>query len=79
MSKKKSNVSFENKLARLEEITESLENNELGLEKSITLFEEGVALSKECLTILEKAELKVKILKKDLDSKNISNKDSELE
>jgi exodeoxyribonuclease VII small subunit len=79
MSKKKSTVSFESKLTRLEEITESLENNELGLEKSITLFEEGVKLSKECLTILEKAELKVKFLKKELDSKNISNKDSELE
>jgi Exonuclease VII small subunit. len=32
MSKKKSAENFEDKLARLEEITDSLENSELGLE-----------------------------------------------
>ncbi len=53
-------------LQRLEAITTSLENNEIGLEDSIKLFEEGVKLSKECLTVLEKAELKVTLLKKDL-------------
>jgi exodeoxyribonuclease VII small subunit len=77
MSKKKSSVNFENKLARLEEISETLENSDLGLEKSVALFEEGVALSKECLLILDKAELKVKVLKKDLDNINLSKQDSE--
>ena len=66
MSKKKSSDNFEDKLARLEEITTSLENSEIGLEDSIQLFEEGVKLSKECLSVLEKAELKVTTLKKDL-------------
>lgn len=66
MSKKKSADNFEDKLTRLEAITTSLENNEIGLEDSIKLFEEGVKLSKECLTVLEKAELKVTLLKKDL-------------
>jgi exodeoxyribonuclease VII small subunit len=47
------------------------------LEKSVALFEEGVALSKECLLILDKAELKVKVLKKDLDNINLSKQDSE--
>ena len=61
MSKKKSSVNFENKLARLEEISETLENSDLGLEKSVALFEEGVALSKECLLILDKAELKAEL------------------
>jgi exodeoxyribonuclease VII small subunit len=70
MSKKKSMDNFENKLTRLEEITTSLENNEIGLEDSIKLFEEGVKLSKECLTVLEKAELKVTVLKKDLNEIN---------
>jgi exodeoxyribonuclease VII small subunit len=77
MSKKKSSVNFENKLARLEEISETLENSDLGLEKSVALFEEGVALSKECLLILDKAELKVKVLKKDLDNINLLKQDSE--
>ena len=79
MSKKKSSGNFEDKLLRLEEITQSLENNDLGLEQSITLFEEGVSLTRECLTILEKTELRVKVLKKDLDSLNMSNRDSNIE
>lgn len=70
MSKKKTSDNFEDKLARLEEITNSLENSEIGLEDSIKLFEEGVKLSKECLTVLEKAELKVNTLKKDLSAIN---------
>ena len=70
MSKKKSSDNFEDKLARLEEITTSLENSEIGLEDSIKLFEEGVKLSKECLSVLEKAELKVTTLKKELSEIN---------
>ena len=70
MSKKKSSDNFEEKLARLEEITTSLENSEIGLEDSIQLFEEGVKLSKECLSVLEKAELKVTTLKKELNEIN---------
>lgn len=70
MSKKKSSDNFEDKLARLEEITTSLENSEIGLEDSIQLFEEGVKLSRECLSVLEKAELKVTTLKKDLNEIN---------
>jgi exodeoxyribonuclease VII small subunit len=70
MSKKKSSDNFEDKLARLEEITTSLENSEIGLEDSIQLFEEGVKLSKECLSVLEKAELKVTTLKKYLNEIN---------
>jgi exodeoxyribonuclease VII small subunit len=77
MSKKKSAENFESKLARLEQISELLENNELGLEKSVSLFEEGVALSKECLGILENAELKVKTLKKGLNKTSLSIQDSE--
>ena len=70
MSKKKLSDNFEDKLARLEKITTSLESSEIGLEDSIQLFEEGVKLSKECLTVLEKAEVKVTTLKKDLSEIN---------
>ncbi len=75
MSKKKSSENFEDKLARLEEITNALENNNVGLEDSIQLFEEGVKLSKECLSVLEKAELKVTVLKKDLNEINNLDED----
>ncbi len=71
MSKKKQVADFESKLLRLEEITSLLENNEIGLEDSLNLFEEGVKLSKECLAILGKAELKVKVLQKELTEINL--------
>ena len=75
MSKKKISNSFEDKLKRLEAITNQLENNGPGLEQSIELFEEGVKLSKECISILEKAELKISSLQKQLN--NISTEDEE--
>ncbi len=66
MSKQKSNLTFEEKLRRLEEITEILESEETSLEDSIKLYEESVQLSKECMSILEKAELKIKNLKNEM-------------
>ena len=46
-------------LSRLEEISGLLENDEIGLEDSISLYEEGINLYKSCLTTLKNAELKV--------------------
>mgnify|MGYP000212260388 CR=1 FL=1 len=73
MAKQKSNSSFEQKLKRLEEITELLESENTSLEESISLYEESVQLSKECISILEKAELKIKNLKNEM--KELSIKD----
>ena len=70
MSKKKSAENIEEKLKRLEVITNTLEDSETNLEDSLELFDEGVKLSKECFLILEKAELKVTTLKKDLSKLN---------
>jgi exodeoxyribonuclease VII small subunit len=67
MTKKKSNKSFEDDLLRLEEISTLLENEEIGLEKSISLYEEGIKLSKSCINTLKKAELKITELKKEID------------
>ncbi len=53
---------FEQALARLEEIVRGLENGSLPLDKSIELFEEGNALVKLCTEKLDKAEQKVRIL-----------------
>lgn len=66
MGKKKQQHNFEKDLSRLEEISELLENNEIGLEDSILLYEEGIKLSKNCLTTLKKAELKVTKLRNEL-------------
>jgi exodeoxyribonuclease VII small subunit len=66
MGKKKQQHNFEKDLSRLEKISELLESNEIGLEDSISLYEEGIKLSKSCLTTLKKAELKVTKLKNEL-------------
>lgn len=65
MSKK--NKNFEVSLKRLQEISELLENDDVSLEDSIKLYEEGIKLSKECFNSLEKAELKVEELNSELE------------
>ena len=66
---KKNQEKFEDLLRRLQEISEQLESEEVGLEDSIALYEEGVKLSKLCHKKLEEAELKITNLKKGLESK----------
>ena len=60
---------FERSLARLEEVVCRLESPQLSLEDAMKLFEEGVALSRECQKQLEEAEGRVEILLKKADGK----------
>ena len=55
---------FEDCLQRLDQIVQELEKGEVPLEKSLTLFEEGMQLSSACRKELEDAEGKVEILLK---------------
>ena len=55
---------FEDCLERLEKVVQELEKGEVPLEKSLTLFEEGMQLSANCRKELEEAESKVEILLK---------------
>ena len=55
---------FEECIQRLEKIVQELEQSEVPLEKSLTLFEEGMQLSNSCRKELEEAEGKVEILLK---------------
>lgn len=57
MAEKK--VTFEQAMARLEEIVKQLEKGDASLEDALTLFEEGTRLMKKCTTQLDKAEQKV--------------------
>ncbi len=65
------NTSFEDKMKKLEEIANELEKGELNLDDSVSKFEEGMKLSKECSKMLEKAEKKITMLIKD-DDGNLS-------
>ncbi|OGU54319.1 MAG: exodeoxyribonuclease VII small subunit [Ignavibacteria bacterium RBG_13_36_8] len=76
MAKKKERT-FEDSLKRLQEISELLESEDIDLEKSIKLYEEGIVLSKQCFEWLKKAELKVTELKNQLNSTFKSMEESE--
>ena len=53
------NITFEQAMNRLEEIVSALENNQISLEKSVELFQEGIQLTKRCNDKLEGIENKV--------------------
>jgi exodeoxyribonuclease VII small subunit len=55
-------VSFEQALQRLEQIVQQLEDGQLGLEDSLTCYEEGVGHLKRCYEALGRAERKVELL-----------------
>ena len=55
-------MSFESRLKRLEEIVSELESDTLDLERSLTLFEEGIACLRDATSELARAEAQVQRL-----------------
>ncbi|MFC1501510.1 exodeoxyribonuclease VII small subunit [Elusimicrobiota bacterium] len=60
----KKNINFENSIKRLEEIVDKMEREDMELDKSLKLFEEGVGLVRACSSKLEEAKKKIEILVK---------------
>lgn len=54
------NKTFEESMARLEQIVRSMERGDVALEESLKLFQEGTALVRNCQKILDDAQLQVK-------------------
>ncbi len=54
--------SFEEQMENLEKIVGELEKGDLNLDDSVTKFEEGIKISKECNKILQEAEKKITML-----------------
>ena len=63
----KTEKSFEQNIARLEEIVGALERGEAQLAESLKLFEEGTKLAQACGKMLDEAEQKVVKLSKGAD------------
>ena len=59
------NLTFEAALARLQAIVEELEDPEKGLEASLELFEEGVALSRFCRGKIDEIQSRVEVVLKE--------------
>ena len=55
-------VKFEELIEKLEDITNKLEKEQLSLDESVKLFEEGMKISKDCNSKLEDAEKRITIL-----------------
>lgn len=52
-------LDFEAAMARLEDIVQELESPQVGLDRAIALFEEGLALGTRCAAQLERARARV--------------------
>ncbi len=53
---------FENALNKLEQITEELEQGELGLDRSLKKFDEGIQLVRFCNEKLDEARARIELL-----------------
>jgi len=62
MARKKVALDFEQSLAELQQLVERLESGELSLEDSLTCFEQGIGLTRDCQAALNQAEQKVQML-----------------
>ena len=58
-------VKFEDALKGLEDIVERLEKGDLSLDETLSEYENGIKLYKQCVALLENAEKKIQILVKD--------------
>jgi exodeoxyribonuclease VII small subunit len=57
--KRKKDDRFEDQLAKLEEIVDRLEDESVGLEEALGLFENGMDLARRCRARLEEVEQRV--------------------
>ena len=54
------NKTFEESMARLEQIVRAMERGDVALEESLKLFQEGPELVRSCQKLLDDAQLQVK-------------------
>lgn len=62
---KNNEMTYESAIKRLEEIVNTLEKNEVSLDESMSLFEEGTKLTALCSKKLKEAEQKITELTKE--------------
>ena len=76
--KKKKDDRFEDQLARLEEIVDRLEDESVGLEEALGLFENGMELARQCRARLEEVELRVtQLLDAEIGENEVEDEESE--
>jgi exodeoxyribonuclease VII small subunit len=61
MSDTDKSMNFEKKLNDLEALVAKLETGDLSLEESLKAYEAGIALTSDCQSLLEKAQLRIEM------------------
>ena len=69
--------SFEDRLNRLESLSEKLREGKIPLEEAVSIFEEGMKLAKDLEKELAKIERKVEILVNEPEKKGAAGADAE--
>ena len=69
---------FEESMQKLEDLVGVLENGDLTLEESLAKYESGIKIYKQCVSLLEGIEKKIKILTKAEDGE-MQTKDFQIE
>lgn len=77
--KKKTSPRFEEQLAGLEEIVGRLEDESVGLEEALDLFEKGMELARSCRTRLEAVEQRVERLLADAEGQDAVTEEMDVE
>jgi len=75
--KAKDGERFEDQLAKLEEIVAKLEDESVGLEQALDLFEGGMELARSCRTRLEEVEQRVTQLLEDDEDEEAAEEEDE--
>lgn len=68
-------MTYEQAVKELEDILQSLENQDTSLDDALKLFEKSVELSKICFEKIKQTQGKVEIIKKELDEIKVQNFD----
>lgn len=72
-AKKTAPADFEKSLAQLNQLIEKMETGQLSLETSLSFFEEGIALIRQCQQTLNDAEQKIQILTEKADKTSLTD------
>ncbi len=69
MAKPGKNLKFEDAMQRLDAIVAAMESGEIGLEESLTRYEEATQLAAHCRQILDEAEQRIQKIQLDASGK----------
>ena len=69
--------SFEKQIQALESIVSKMEQADLPLEKAMSLYEQGVKLSRDLNTTLSEAQQKIEMLARDQDGQLVAGEESD--